>query len=109
MDIGQLLTLGKKHIIAIGGIAALASGIVGGFTAVETRYAKAADLNEFRAVQKQQTDDLAKRQQAAISNLRLQQLEDKIFELELIERRTPAQQAILQRLYRQREDIKLIQ
>lgn len=93
MDIKQIIALGKKHIVVLSGVASLIATLAGGVIAFESRYAKAAELDKVRQDTVQ-----------AVKQLRLEQIEDQIFALELIQNRTPAQEAMLKRLYRQRED-----
>lgn len=61
-------------------VVTLVAGLFGGVLSIDSRYAKAADIEQ----QQQSIKDNARETKFAIDQLRKQSIEDKIFEIELI-------------------------
>jgi len=65
--------------------------------AFDGRYVKTADFENYQARQEQLSQKIVVRQDMNTAQLRVQQLEDKLFELRQIERPTQAQRALILR------------
>lgn len=84
-------------------IITLVAGLFGGVLAIDSRYAKAADIS----LQQQALKENARETKFAIDQLRKQSIEDKIFEIELIpeNRRTHIDKARLEKYKRDSQNI----
>lgn len=68
----------------IAGAISLVTVVISTAFAVDGRYARVADLTEFKQEQNQAIIRQGEANKAAVNNLRRQMIEDKIFEIELI-------------------------
>lgn len=65
--------------------------------AVDGRYVKTANFEQYQTRQEQLSQKIVVRQDMTVFQLRVQQLEDKLFELRQVERPTGAQRALILR------------
>lgn len=87
----------KARIVGIAATITVLGTIVGGVFAVESRYAKAADIDDIKQQQVQIYSNVKIQQDLAMSSLRRQTLEDRLFELRLKERPTQPERALIER------------
>lgn len=95
----------KNNVGSIASLVTVVSAVVGAYMYIDSAYVKAEDFKQFRLETAQVSQQVVEQQKDQIQNIRLQYLEDKIFELQAQGKLTPAQQAILSRYLRQREDL----
>lgn len=95
----------KHRVIAIAGTITVLGTIVGGVLAIESRYAKAADISDLKTQQVQIYSNVKIQQDLAVDTLRRQNLEDRLFELRLKERPTQVDKALIQRYEDQLREI----
>ena len=87
----------KTRVVGIAATVTVLGTIVGGVFAVESRYAKAADIDDVKSQQVQIYSNMKIQQELAVDSLRRQTLEDRLFELRLKERPTQVERALMER------------
>ncbi len=96
----------KKHAAAVSGLLTFVTIMVGAVLSVESRYAKAEDLQPIKELSTQTINQMRMEQKQAIIGLRTQQIEDKLFELRLKQQQTNIDKALIQRY---EDQLKIIQ
>jgi hypothetical protein len=95
----------KKNMASISAVVTFATVIIGGAFAVESRYAKAADIVELKTYVKQQHEyDRWENQQSAASTHK-QQIEDQLFILRSKANPTQTDRALIQRYEDQLKEV----
>jgi hypothetical protein len=87
----------KSRVVGIAATVTVLGTIVGGVFAVESRYAKAADIDDVKQQQVQIYSNMKIQQDLAVDSLRRQTLEDRLFELRLKERPSQPERALIER------------
>jgi hypothetical protein len=97
----------ENPLTALSGTVGTLAVIVGAVLAVDARYVKAGEIQEFKVEHTRSISQLGIDTQTQINMLRKQQLEDKVFELQLIppQRRSDVDRARLDKYQRDLEDI----
>jgi len=93
----SLVDLVKKNIAALGATVTIISASAGAVMAIESRYAKAADVEGIKQYVVQSREYSRYETRQGLDTLRKQQLEDKLFELRLKKNPTPLERALIQR------------
>jgi chromosome segregation ATPase len=86
-----------KLVTNVGAVVGALSAITTAWLALDARYVKAADFSSYQQRQEQLSQRIMIRQDLSTAQTRVQQLEDKLFELRQIGRRTASQEALMQR------------
>lgn len=89
----------KKHPVlrVLGGVLTFVAAVISGFIAIDERYAHAGDISKLEMSQKQQMLYLKDENEKAILEMRKRAVEDKIFELNLKERQSQTDKALIKR------------
>ena len=91
----------KTYWSSISAIFVAASAIVGATIAVESRYASAKELTQLRTETYTVMEKMKQETRFSVDSLRKQQLEDKIFELNVKPVKTPTDEALIRRYNQQ--------
>lgn len=105
MDLTNLIEMLKHNIAALTTVVTFASVTIGGAFAVESRYAKAADVADVKQQQIQIYSNMKVQQDIAVDTLRRQSLDDKLFELRLKEHPSQVDKALIERYKEQLEEL----
>ncbi|MEM4260930.1 MAG: hypothetical protein QXG00_06850 [Candidatus Woesearchaeota archaeon] len=89
----------KKHptLRILGGIFTFVAAVISGFITIDERYAHAGDISKLETSQKQQILYLKDENEKAILEMRKRAIEDKIFELNLKEKQSQIDKALIKR------------
>lgn len=102
---GRFIETLKFDIATLTTIATFVAAIVGGAIAVESRYVKASEFEQFKVQQTKSMNYVVQQQQSSLLDYKKDQMEDKIFELQMIQHPTTAQKALLHRYQNRLNDI----
>jgi hypothetical protein len=95
----------KTKVVAVATTFTVLGTVVGGVIAVESRYAKAADISDLKQQQVQIYSNMKIQQEIAVDTLRRQNIEDKLFELRLKDNPSRADQALIERYREQLQEL----
>ncbi len=97
----------KTRAVGIVATVTMLGTVVGGVLAVESRYAKAADIDDVKSQQVQIYSNMKIQQELAVDSLRRQSLEDRLFELRLKEKPTQVEKALIERYQDQLRELSI--
>jgi hypothetical protein len=100
----RLVEFIKSNVTIVTSVATFVTTVVGGFLFVDERYAHAAEITQQQTTQSRAIDGLRRDTAVQMEQLQLNSLDDKIFYIEQKEKKTPADEAQLNRFNRQRHD-----
>lgn len=100
-----MLELLKKHISGFTTIIVGITAVVGATLAFESRYASAKEVEMMKKDNKIMYENLRQDNRVAVDSLRKQQLEDKVFELNLKPARSQTEEALLRRYNQQLKEV----
>ena len=92
--------------LSVNAIVSVVAVVAPAWLFLDDRFAHADDVKDVRQTQKQQYEDLTRQQKEGTRNLRRQMVEDKVFELDLKDRQTTQDRALLDRYKRELETLK---
>lgn len=101
----MLQYLQENKLKVISGIVAFITTIISTAFAVDSRYAKEAEVEQYKKDNAAQYRVITVQQSRSIDNLRKQQLEDKLFELDLKKTLTDAERAMKARWLRELDSL----
>lgn len=95
------MTFLKTYWTSLSAVVISTSAIVGATLAIDARYASAKELEQVKAENRVIMEKLKSETRYSVDSLRKQQLEDKIFELNVKPVKTPTDDALIRRYNQQ--------